>query len=571
MTKKSIIISVISVICLVGIVSFAMYGCSSKDSDKKEEKSGVSGQITVISREEGSGTRDAFVELMGVTDENGNDITADSAELTNSTSVVMSTVKGNKNAIGYVSLGSLSSDVKAVGLDGVAPSTATVKDGSYKLQRPFKIAYIDTKLTDIDKDFISFITSKQGEAIISKEGYISAEATQDYKKSGKKGTITIAGSTSVAPVMNVLADEYKKLNPDVKIEIQESGSSAGIESAIQGAVEIAMSSRELKDDETKTLKSQTIALDGIAVIVNKSNTLDALTSKQVKNIFEGNVSTWEEIAMRIVFLLCAFLSVIAVIFVCKFIFQNGIPAIEEIGFKNFIFGKTWKPSREIFGIFPMILGSIYVTAGAIIIGVPIGIFTAVFLAFYCPKRLYSIMKPVVNLLAGIPSIVYGFFCLVAVVPVIQKLTNTSGKGVLTASILLGIMILPTIINTCESSLKSVAPSYYEGSLALGATKEYSIFKAVFPVAKSGIVSGIILGIGRAVGETMAVVMIAGNQAIIPKSITSGVRTLTGNIVLEMAYASGLHRRALIATAAVLFVFVLIINLCFSLAVHKKEG
>ena len=181
------------------------------------------------------------------------------------------------------------------------------------------------------------------------------------------------------------------------------------------------------------------------------------------------------------------------------------------------------------------------------------------------------MKPVVNLLAGIPSIVYGFFCLVAVVPVIQKITHTSGKGILTASILLGIMILPTVINTCESSLRSVAPSYYEGSLALGATKEYSIFKAVFPVAKSGIVSGIILGIGRAIGETMAVVMIAGNQAIIPKSITSGVRTLTGNIVLEMAYASGLHRRALIATAAVLFVFVLIINLCFSLAVHKREG
>ena len=295
MTKKSFIISVISVICLVGIVSFAMYGCSSKGGNEKKEKSGASGQITVISREEGSGTRDAFVELMGVTDENGNDITADSAELTNSTSVMMSTVKGNKNAIGYVSLGSLSSDVKAVKLDGVAPSTATVKDGSYKLQRPFKIAYIDTKLTDINKDFISFITSKQGEAIIAKEGYISTEATQDYTGSGKKGTITIAGSTSVAPVMNVLADEYKKLNPDVKIEIQESGSSAGIESAMQGAVEIAMSSRELKDDEAKTLKSQTIALDGIAVIVNSSNSLDTLTRKQVKNIFEGNVSTWEEV------------------------------------------------------------------------------------------------------------------------------------------------------------------------------------------------------------------------------------------------------------------------------------
>ena len=133
--------------------------------------------------------------------------------------------------------------------------------------------------------------------------------------------------------------------------------------------------------------------------------------------------------MRIVFLLCAFLSVVAVVFVCKFIFENGIPAIKEIGFKNFILGKTWKPKQEIFGIFPMILGSIYVTAGAIIIGVPIGVLTAVFLAFYCPKKLYSIMKSVVNLLAGIPSIVYGFFCLVAVVPIIQKLTNTSGKGV----------------------------------------------------------------------------------------------------------------------------------------------
>ena len=273
--------------------------------------------------------------------------------------------------------------------------------------------------------------------------------------------------------------------------------------------------------------------------------------------------------MRAVFLLCALLSVIAVIFVCLFIFKNGVPAIKQIGFGEFVFGRVWKPKQELFGIFPMILGSIYVTAGAIIIGVPLGVLTAVFLAFYCPKSLYRVMKPVVNLLAGIPSVVYGFFTLVAVVPIIQRLTGTSGKGILTASILLGIMILPTIINTCEASLRSVPAYYFEGSLALGATKEYSIFKAVFPVAKSGIVSGIILGIGRAIGETMAVVMIAGNQAVIPKSITSGVRTLTGNIVLEMAYASGLHRQALIATAVVLFVFILIINLCFSLAVHKK--
>lgn len=275
--------------------------------------------------------------------------------------------------------------------------------------------------------------------------------------------------------------------------------------------------------------------------------------------------------MRIVFLLCACASVIAVLMICRFIFVNGIPAISEIGFENFIFGRVWKPKQEMFGIFPMIVASIYVTAGAIIVGVPIGIFTAVFMAYYCPKPLYKIVKPMVNLLASVPSIVYGFFCLVVIVPVIQKLTDTSGKGILTASILLGIMILPTIVNTAEASLRAVPDQYFDGALALGATKERCIFRVVIPAARSGILSGVILGIGRAIGETMAVVMIAGNQAILPESITSGVRTLTSNIVLEMGYASGLHRGALIGTAVVLFVFILIINLCFSIVTRKKEG
>lgn len=279
----------------------------------------------------------------------------------------------------------------------------------------------------------------------------------------------------------------------------------------------------------------------------------------------------KETAMRIVFLLCACASVIAVLMICRFIFVNGIPAISEIGFENFIFGRVWKPKQEMFGIFPMIVASIYVTAGAIIVGVPIGIFTAVFMAYYCPKPLYKIVKPMVNLLASVPSIVYGFFCLVVIVPVIQKLTDTSGKGILTASILLGIMILPTIVNTAEASLRAVPNQYFDGALALGATKERCIFRVVIPAARSGILSGVILGIGRAIGETMAVVMIAGNQAILPESITSGVRTLTSNIVLEMGYASGLHRGALIATAVVLFVFILIINLCFSIVTRKKEG
>lgn len=269
------------------------------------------------------------------------------------------------------------------------------------------------------------------------------------------------------------------------------------------------------------------------------------------------------------FLISACISIVAVISICIFIFKNGVPAISEIGFTDFILGKTWKPKQELFGIFPMIISSIFVTAGAVVIGAPIGILTAVFLSCYCPKNIYKIIKPMINLLASVPSVIYGFFFLVAVVPIMQKITGTSGKGMLTASILLGLMILPTIINTAESSISAVPSQYYEGSLALGATKEHSIFKTVIPAASSGVLSGVILGIGRAIGETMAVIMIIGNQPILPKSLVQGVRTLTGNIVIEMAYASGLHRGALIGTAVVLFVFILIINLCFNFLTRKK--
>lgn len=268
-------------------------------------------------------------------------------------------------------------------------------------------------------------------------------------------------------------------------------------------------------------------------------------------------------------MICACISIIAVISICIFIFKNGVPSISEIGPKEFLLGKTWKPSKQEFGIFSMIVSSVYVTLGATLIGAPIGILTAIFLAHYCPKSLYKIVKPMINLLASVPSIIYGFFFLVAIVPVMQRLTGTSGKGMLTASILLGVMILPTIINTAESSIKAVPNQYFEGALALGATKEHSIFKTVLPAAASGVLSGIILGIGRAIGETMAVIMVIGNQPTLPKEITSGVRTLTGNIVLEMAYASGLHRGALLGTAVVLFVFILIINICFSVITRKK--
>ena len=272
----------------------------------------------------------------------------------------------------------------------------------------------------------------------------------------------------------------------------------------------------------------------------------------------------KEKLMHAVFFIAACTSILAVALICLFLFANGIPAIQEIGVFKFLLGTRWKPGNNIFGILPMIMGSIYVTAGAIIIGVPIGIMTSIFMAEYCPRKIYGFLKSATELLAGIPSVVYGFFGLTVLVPLIRKLPHSKGTSILTASILLGIMILPTIIGVTEAALRAVPRSYYEGSLALGATHERSVFCAVLPAAKSGVMSAVILGVGRAIGETMAVVMVAGNQTWMPKGLFQGLRTMTSNIVIEMGYAADLHREALIATGVVLFVFILLINLCFSL-------
>lgn len=277
-----------------------------------------------------------------------------------------------------------------------------------------------------------------------------------------------------------------------------------------------------------------------------------------------------ERGMQLVFLLAACASIVAVIFICIFMFGNGVPAMMKIGVIQFLTGTSWKPLNEIFGILPMIIGSICVTIGAIIIGVPIGILCATFMARFCPDKLYRFMKPAVDLLAGIPSVVYGFFGLVVIVPLMQDIFGISGKGILTASLMLGMMILPTIVSVSESSIRAVPNSYYEGALALGSTHERSVFFTVLPAAKSGIMAAVVLGVGRAIGETLAVSMIVGNQSVLPTSITSGVRTLTTNIVLEMGYATGMHREALIATAVVLFAFILIINLIFAKLKNKGE-
>ena len=271
---------------------------------------------------------------------------------------------------------------------------------------------------------------------------------------------------------------------------------------------------------------------------------------------------------KFLFAAAALFSVLAVVVISLFLFASAFPTILEIGPLNFLFGKIWKPSNDIYVIFPMIVGSVYVTGISILIGVPLGLFTALYMTYFAPKRLYRVMKPAVELLSGIPSIVYGFFGLMVLVPLFRSIFG-SGKSILTASVLLSFMILPTIITVSESSLRALDNSLLEGALALGDTKEKAVFRVMVPAASSGILSSVILGVGRSIGETMAVVMVAGNQPRIPGSVLDGVRTMTANIVLEMGYATDLHREALIATGAVLFVFVLILNLSFSLIRRKK--
>ncbi|MDR3012969.1 MAG: phosphate ABC transporter permease subunit PstC [Chitinispirillales bacterium] len=270
----------------------------------------------------------------------------------------------------------------------------------------------------------------------------------------------------------------------------------------------------------------------------------------------------KEKGAEIIFFLCSLFSIVSVLLICYFIFAGAWPAFRDIGVWSFLTGSEWRPTDTIqqFGIFNMIAGSLYVTAGAIILGVPIGVFSAAYMAKYCPRKIYPIASQLVSLLAGIPSVVYGFFGMMLIVPFIQEYApRGNGNSVLAASMVLGMMILPTVIKVSEVSIRAVPRAYFEGALALGATEEQSLFFVGIPAAKSGILAGVILGIGRAIGETMAVIMVAGNSNILPDSIFRSVRTMTANIVLEMGYAYGPHYDAIVATGAVLFLFILALN------------
>ncbi len=280
-------------------------------------------------------------------------------------------------------------------------------------------------------------------------------------------------------------------------------------------------------------------------------------NKQSKHLFNAIIDN----VMKYIFFVCSIFAVIVVFSICLFIFIYSVPLFREIGFFKFIFGIDWQPSNNKFGIFPMIVGSLYVTVLSTLIGGGFGLFTAIYISMFCPKKLKIVLSQIIDLLAGIPSIVYGFFGMIVLVPFLKNISpNGVGEGVLASSIILGIMILPTITSISRYNLEAVYKYYYDGAVALGSTHSQAIFGVIVKAAKSGIFSAMVLGMGRAIGETMAVMMIAGNAPFIPKDLFSYFRTMTINIALEMGYATGIHRSSLIATAFILLLFILLLNI-----------
>ena len=281
----------------------------------------------------------------------------------------------------------------------------------------------------------------------------------------------------------------------------------------------------------------------------------------------------KEKSVETLLLLCALVSVVSVLFISFFIFRKGLPLFKSVSPVDFLFGTDWSPSSETeprYGILPFIAGSIYVTLGALVLAVPVGILTAVFMSEIAGKRVAELTRSVVQLLAGIPSVIYGFFGVIVISRFIRDLFGGTGYSMLSGSIILAIMVLPTIINIAEVTISSLPRNIKEGSLALGATRWQTILRVQLPAAKSGIIAGIVLGMGRALGETMAVLMVAGNAPIMPKGPLSKVRTLTMNIVTDMGYASGDHMTALFSTSIVLFLFILILNLSVNIIKGKAE-
>lgn len=325
------------------------------------------------------------------------------------------------------------------------------------------------------------------------------------------------------------------------------------------------------------------------------NNMNVAAAPTLKSRRRGSKSKMKEVTAKIIFIVCALFSIVAVLGITGYILYGSVPALREVGVFNFLFGTLWSPEYGKYGILPMIVNSVIVTFGAAVIGGTVGVFTAVFLSYWCPEKFHleykgknkaaarvaalinkinlrAVFDQVIKLLAGIPSIIYGLFGLEVLVPFLANMNSAGiGQGILACSILLSVMIIPTVASLSKNAIEAVPQSYYEGALALGNTKAQAVFRAVVPAARSGIVSSLILGIGRAMGEAMAVIWISGNRTLFPTGLFSYIRTLTTNIVMEMGYATDIHRSALIATGLVLLIFILIITLSLNLVPKDFKG
>jgi phosphate transport system permease protein len=297
----------------------------------------------------------------------------------------------------------------------------------------------------------------------------------------------------------------------------------------------------------------------MTIATNSEMLMNSMTTHAKRSLRAKKRVDWKERIFHSLFLTSAIIGILSLFIIAYFIIRESLPAFSEAGIGGIIFGEDWLPPA-LYGVWTMIVASVVSTAGAVAIGVPIGVLTAIFVAEIAPKRLADIIRPAIELLAGIPSVVYGFFGLVIIVPLIQQIFDVpAGNTILAGMIVLGVMILPTVITVSETSIRAVPHSYKEGSLALGASNIFTIFKLLVPAARSGIMTGVILGIGRALGETMAIIMVMGNAPAMPRGILDSARTLTANIAIEMSYASGVHASALYATGVVLLVFIMMLN------------
>ncbi len=529
-----------------------------------QEVGGTDRPIVVIVPEEGSGTRTTFEELLM-----GRTPLAAAFLVETGDAGVLRAVAATPGAIGYLPFGFVDGSVKALKIDGVEPTAKNVADGQYPLHRAVNMLTLGEPDGAV-KAWLDWMLSEPGQKIVVEEGYIA----------GLSGEVTVVGSEAMLPLLERLGGAFRLATKTVQVQVRGGGSAAGIEAVGRGRADMGMATRDLNEAERLAypdLQVYSLGRDGIAIVVNPAMPVEDLTEEQVQEILAGRVDNWSSVGGP---------DLPMVVHACTDPDRSPGGLFFEMGryfrgMGKLLGGTVWRPGEDQYGILAMVLGSVLATIGAMVFGVPLSLAGAVFLAEVAPATVRSVVRPAVELLAGIPSVVYGLFGLVVLVPIVRKtflVPHNSGFGLLSASVVLAVMILPTVTNIAEDALRALPQEYKEGSLALGATHWQTIWSVLLPAARSGIIAAVILGTGRALGETMAMIMVIGNSVVIPKPLNdnplsiflSQARTLTGNIAVEISYATGLQEDALFATGVVLFILIMLVNSLARLLMRRRQ-